>query len=73
MSVLAQQTKIVEERLSYHFGGIAEKWNIPPGMPYMNEFLNEVEQLCRTARVADKMLETAKGIVEFHVDKITKS
>lgn len=40
------QQRIVSERLTYHFANVDGSWNIPDGMPFMNEFLNEVRKLC---------------------------
>lgn len=39
------QKQIVRERLQYHFKHPDGSWNIPEGMPFMKEFLNEVEKL----------------------------
>lgn len=41
-----RQAQIVRERLSYHFANTSGGWNIPPDMPFMQEFLNEVRTLC---------------------------
>lgn len=45
-SALSQQSKIVQERLIYHFGQVGGGWLID-GMnaPFMKEFLNEVNRL----------------------------
>lgn len=42
---LSEQAEIVKQRLHYHFGKVGGGWNIPDNMPFMNEFLNEVEKL----------------------------
>lgn len=47
MKTLQEQSEIVKERLHYHFAKIGGGWNIEGmNMPFMNEFLNEVERLC---------------------------
>jgi hypothetical protein len=43
---LKKQNMIVKQRLQYHFASPSTgKWNIPESMPFMNEFLNEIESL----------------------------
>lgn len=43
---LKEQSMIVKQRLQYHFGSPSTgDWNILEGMPFMKEFLNEVEKL----------------------------
>lgn len=47
MKEAKKQSKIVKQRLFYHFKSTQGGWNIE-GMnaPFMKEFLNEVERLC---------------------------
>lgn len=47
------QKQIVKERLNYHFKNADGSWNVPNGMPFMNEFLNEVEKLASDGVSAD--------------------
>lgn len=47
---LQTQSKIVSDRLSYHFGNPHGGWNIPQNMPFMKEFLNEVQKLCNLSK-----------------------
>jgi len=42
---LQEQVKIVEQRLWYHFTNTDGEFNIPEGMPFMKEFLNEIDKL----------------------------
>ena len=42
---LQEQAKIVEQRLWYHFANTDGDFNIPEGLPFMKEFLNEVNKL----------------------------
>ncbi len=46
MDDLFKQAELVKQRLLYHFKGTSDRWVIPPGLPFMQEFLNEVDQLC---------------------------
>lgn len=52
MKTLQEQSKIVKQRLHYHFAKVGGGWNIE-GMnaPFMKEFLNEVERLCALSDV----------------------
>jgi len=43
---LKKQSRIVKERLSYHFASTQGGWNIEGMPPFMKEFLNEVDKLC---------------------------
>lgn len=55
MTDIKKQSEIVKMRLEYHFGtGIANQWNIPKDMPFMKEFLNEVERLCALSDVVGR-------------------
>lgn len=45
MGAKERQSEIVKQRLKYHFGNTDGTWNIPEGMPFMKEFLNEVKKL----------------------------
>lgn len=44
---VANQSEIVKQRLHYHFAKVGGGWNIPEGLPFMKEFLNEVDKLCK--------------------------
>lgn len=46
MEKTLEQAKIVKERMRYHFGNIEGGYNAPKLMPFMNEFLSEVDRLC---------------------------
>lgn len=35
----------VKQRLEYHFRATDGDWVLPEGMPFMKEFLNEIEAL----------------------------
>ena len=50
MTELTKQTKIVKQRILYHFGNPKGSFNIPEGMPFMKEFLNEVEKLVELSK-----------------------
>ena len=43
---MEKQAEIVKQRLEYHFRGTDRTWIYPNNLPFMNEFLNEVEKLC---------------------------
>lgn len=43
---LLNQAEIVKQRLHYHFLQIDGSWDIPKGLPFMKEFLNEIKRLC---------------------------
>lgn len=43
---LLEQAEIVKQRLQYHFSQLDGTWDIPSGLPFMKEFLNEVNALC---------------------------
>lgn len=43
------QAEIVKQRLHYHFAKTDGTWDIPKDMPFMKEFLNEVNKLCDLA------------------------
>ena len=47
---LHEQVEIVKQRLNYHFLQIDGTWDIPKGLPFMKEFLNEVNKLCSLAK-----------------------
>ena len=49
----SHQAEIVRQRLSYHFAKVGGGWDIPSGMPFMKEFLNEVARLCEAAPQSD--------------------
>jgi len=40
------QVEVVKQRLHYHFSDITGGWIIPKNLPFMNEFLNEIDKLC---------------------------
>lgn len=61
-NTMKNQAEIVRQRLKYHFGGTDSKWNIPEGMPFMQEFLDEVEKLC------EMVLPEIKYRVEYVYD-----
>ena len=66
---LKKQIEIVEQRLQYHFGGVNQKWEIPEGMPFMKEVLNEVAKLCvlaKTEATSDNSLH--KHVVNARFD-----
>lgn len=42
---IIQQTKIVLDRLNYHFGN-KDNRVIPSELPFMREFLSEIQKLC---------------------------
>ena len=46
MSDLKKQSDIVKQRLEYHFRGTDGTWIFPNNLPFMNEFLNEVDKMC---------------------------
>jgi hypothetical protein len=52
----------VKERLTYHFKNTDGSWNLPQGMPFMKEFLNEV----------DKLVSDGASGTEYLYDKINK-
>jgi hypothetical protein len=54
------QKQIVRERLQYHFKQLDGSWIIPDGMPFMKEFLNEVEKLASDGVLADVSKCTCK-------------
>lgn len=43
---LRNQNIIVYQRLMYHFGNPNGSFNVPPDLPFMKEFLNEINKLC---------------------------
>lgn len=46
---LPEQVEIVKQRLHYHFLQIDGSWDVPKGLPFMKEFLNEIKTLCELA------------------------
>lgn len=36
----------LQYNLHYHFLNTDDNWNIPNNMPFMNEFLRDIENLC---------------------------
>jgi hypothetical protein len=65
------QKQIVKERLNYHFKNADGSWNIPEGMPFMKEFLNEVEKLASDGDwvvVSDRLPEPEQMIWFYHKD-----
>jgi hypothetical protein len=44
---LQDQVEIVKQRLHYHFLQIDGSWDVPKGLPFMKEFLNEIRTLCK--------------------------
>lgn len=53
------QSQIVKERLHYHFAKVGGVWNIPKDMPFMNEFLNCVDKLCKMTETEDLILNNS--------------
>lgn len=52
MKTLQEQSEIVKQRLHYHFEKVGGGWNIEGmNVPFMKEFLNEVERLCALSNV----------------------
>ena len=51
---LQEQAKIVEQRLWYHFAGPTGELNAPAGLPFMKEFLAEVDRLVALAKRSDE-------------------
>jgi len=43
---IKRQAQLVESRIDYHFANGKGGFNIPEGMPFMKEFLAEVNKLC---------------------------
>lgn len=61
---LQEQAKIVKERLHYHFGKVDGKWFLPNNkMPFMYEFLSEVDRLCALADSSHESSGLNKPIV----------
>lgn len=50
---LKEQAKVVEQRLWYHFANTEGGFNIPEGLPFMKEFLNDVNKLVGIAKIID--------------------
>lgn len=50
---LHEQSKIVKERLTYHFLKTDGTWDTPKDMPFMKEFLSDVEKLCSMLKEYD--------------------
>ena len=64
------QREIVKQRLTYHFKNTDGSWNSPEGMPFMKEFLDEVEKLANSSdsidHVSDSFIETMKMQKQHH-------
>lgn len=43
---LRKQNEVVKQRLKYHFANNEGGFNIPKGLPFMKEFLNDINSLC---------------------------
>lgn len=43
---MSNQSKIVKSNLHYFFKSPSGEWNIPKEMPFLKEFLTDVEKLC---------------------------
>lgn len=57
---LQEQAKIVEERLWYHFANTDGGFNVPKDLPFMKEFLNEVDKLVGMVKIIDVPDNTPK-------------
>jgi len=51
---LKEQAIIVEQRLWNHFAGPTGELNAPAGLPFMKEFLAEVDRLVALAKRSDE-------------------
>lgn len=60
---LQEQAKIVKERLRYHFGSVDGGYNTPKQLPFMLEFLGEVNRLCALAESSNEMSNCIKPAV----------
>lgn len=69
---LQEQAKIVEQRLWYHFANTNGEFNIPEGMPFMKEFLNEVNKLVGMAKTIEKKEPVRYKCLLCGRDKFTK-
>lgn len=52
---LQEQAKIVEQRLWYHFANTEGEFNIPDGLPFMKEFLNEIDKFVGMVKTSKPM------------------
>ena len=64
MEELINQSKIVSDRLQYHFGDGKGRFIIPDNMPFMKEFLAEVKKLsdmCKPQSIKQQKNERDKA------------
>ena len=59
--------KLVKEKLDYFFKGTTDKWNIPQELPFLKEFLNDVEELCNQSDT-DSTNELLHDIITWEKD-----
>ena len=64
---LKEQAIIVEQRLWYHFAGPTGELNAPAGLPFMKEFLAEVDRLVALAKRSDENSGLHKHVVNHPV------